>query len=479
MGKRTSAWIILICCSLPVAASALSAEDYALAGRMHMSQWTDTGLVQAHDIFDAGINDANCFDCRTNRELIFLRAMTKAAVLFIDHEDVLASDDLLDLADGFGITLAMGALDSLRDDDLCEPIGPKMLPPETDPDHVGQVLGEIVVPELESIVAQLDSIADAPDRFVIVMSPEETGLNGNLEIDYGDVLILKGLFLAYKGVLEMQIVHGTEPYAFTTVPDRIDPVRGVAKGRRLVEWAERLAVLPMENEAAREVALVRQARQDWIDAITQYIDALEYIALENSTPGMDPQEDELTYIDPSSQPHLDVYAGALTTLLASLEHDTVGLEPVATTRTYEVRDTATASIGTLVLEFDGTRFEGHRGHLTRADGEVLEVDWFGLLDADDVGISLFGCDYQAEAWLEGSIDSDRGLIAHATLDIWGASPKAAPTGAGQSANGNVQQEGSGSFWNVPQSAQSDGWDEVAWDMWGRDVSLAEPVSGTI
>ncbi len=311
------------------------------------------------------------------------------------------------------------------------------------------------------------------------MSPEETGLNGDLEIDYGDVLILKGLFLAYKGVLEMEIVDGTEPYAFTTVPDRIDSVRAAAKGSRLVEWAERLAVLPMENEGVPEVALVRQARQDWIDAITQYIDALEYIALENSTPGMDPQEDELTYIDPSSQPHLDVYAGALTTLLTSLEHDTVGSEPVATTRTYEVRDTEAASIGTLVLEFDGTRFEGQRGHLTLADGEVLEVDWFGLLDADDVGISLFGCDYQAEAWLEGSIDSDRGLIAQAILDIWGASPKAMPTGAGQMANGNVRHEGSGSFWKVPEPAQPDGWDEVAWDIWGHDVSLAEPVSGTI
>ena len=40
----------------------------------------------------------------------------------------------------------------------------------------------------------------------MVMSPEETGLVGDLEIDYSDVLILKGLLLAYQGVLETRIV---------------------------------------------------------------------------------------------------------------------------------------------------------------------------------------------------------------------------------------------------------------------------------
>jgi len=50
----------------------------------------------------------------------------------------------------------------------------------------------------------------------------------------------------------------------------------------------------------------------------------------------------------------------------------------------------------------------------------MEVDWFGMLDSDSIGISLFSADRQIEAWLEGAIDSDRAVIANGTLDFWGA-----------------------------------------------------------
>jgi len=422
MGKRTLAWIVLTCCGLPAGASGLSADDYVLAGRMHMCQGTATGLADAYDIFDAGIEDPNCADCRTDRELVLLRAITEAAMLFLDHGDVLVVDDLLDLADGFGIGVAVRALDGIRSRNLHELIGPEPLPPEVDPHHVRRVLDDSILPRLESIIAELDSIEDAPAPFVMYMSPQETGLTGDLEIDYGDVLILRGLFLAYKGLLEAQIVCDRKPYVYEGIPDGFSFRETVPEGDLLIEWARRLAGRRVEETDAHQQTSIRLAQLDWIDAITCYMDALEYIALEDNPAGMDPQEDELTYIDATNLPHLDVYVNVLVTLRGYLQRDMAGSEPSVTTRTYEVRDSDSAPIGKLDLVFDGVRFEGRRGSLRLADGSVMEVDWFGMLDSDSIGISLFSADRQIEVWLEGAIDTDRGVIAHASLDSWASCP---------------------------------------------------------
>ena len=325
-----------------------------------MWQGTATGLADAYDIFDAGIEDPNCPDCRTDRELVLLRAITEAAILFLDHGDVLAVDDLLDLADGFGVGVAVRALDGVRSRNLHEPIGPEPLPREADPNHVRRVLDDSIPPRLESIIAELDSIEDAPAPFVMYMSPEETGLTGDLEIDYGDVLILRGLFLAYRGLLEAQIACDGKPYVYEGIPDGFSFRETVPEGNLLIEWARRLAGRRVEETDAY-LTSIRQARQDWIDAITCYMDALEYIALEDNPAGTDPQEDELTYIDATNLPHLDVYVNVLVTLRGYLQRDMAGSEPSVTTRTYDVHDSEAAPLGELVLLFDGARFEGRRG----------------------------------------------------------------------------------------------------------------------
>ncbi|HPC94605.1 MAG TPA: hypothetical protein PLU87_06670 [Sedimentisphaerales bacterium] len=419
MGKRIAAWIVLTCCGLTAVASALSADDYALAGRMHMCQWTPAGLADAHDIFLAGIEDANCPDCKTDRELTFLRAITEAAMLFVDHSDALDVGDFLELADGFGVARALDTLDGVRSRNSVEPIGPHPLLPERDPNHVRRALGESILPRLESILAELDSIEDAPTPFVMYVPPEETGLTGDLEIDYGDVLILRGLLLAYRGVLRAQMVCDEKPYVYEAASGRFELRETVGDGNLLIEWVRRLADWPMREADANSLGLIQQARRDWIEAITWYMDALEYIALEDNPTGADPQEDELTYIDGTNLPHLDVYVNVLVTLRSYLRWDMAGSEPIVTTRTYEVRDSKATPVGELTLVFESTRFEGSRGSLRLPDGDMMEVEWFGLVDGDTVGISLFCPGRQAEAWLEGEIDSARGIIARASLDVWG------------------------------------------------------------
>ncbi|MDY0355602.1 MAG: hypothetical protein RBR19_06970 [Sedimentisphaerales bacterium] len=420
MGKRVAAWIVLTCCGLAGTASGLSAEDYALAGRMHLSQGTATGVRQAYEIFDAAIDDGDCPDCRGNCELVFLRAVTQVAMLFIDHNDVLVSRDLLELAEGCGVALVPGVFEGLGAGASCRQIGPCLLPPEHDPDHVRRVLAESILPQFASILSELDSIDQTAGAFAIVMRAEETGVTGGLEIDYGDVVILKGLLLAYRGMLTMQVAGTSEPYVYRETVGPFDFDDAPAGAGLLLAEVRRLMAAAAEDHLFDNAAAFAYARQDWLDAINCWIDAIEYVALENGPEGTDPQANELTYIEPSAQPHLEVYVHVLMSLREALQWDMTSLDGLFLRRAYDVRDSGSAPIGELVLVFDGVRFEGHRGRLTLADGDVLEVDWFGLLDGNRVGVSLFGPEHGVEAWLEGDIDSDRSAIGEAFLDCWAA-----------------------------------------------------------
>jgi hypothetical protein len=391
---------------------------------MHLGQGTETGVRQAHEIFEAAIGDGDCSDCRTDGKLVFLRAVTNVAMLFIDHHDVLVSGDLLDVAEGCGVTLAPGVLHSLGVGASCPQIGPSLLPREYDPNHVRRVLFESILPQFASILSALDSIDETAGTFTMVMLAEETGLAGGLEIDYGDVLILKGLLLAYRGMLTTQVACLSEPYVYSETFAPFDFGDSQPEAGLLVAEIRRLAVAAYQDGPVDNLATLAHARQDWLDAINCWLEAIEYIALEDSPVGTDPQADELTYIDPDAGPHLEVYVNVLASLREVLRWDTADLDVLVARRTYDVRDSASTPIGELVVFFEGGRFEGHRGRLTLADGDVLEVDWFGLVDGKRIGVSLFGPEHGVEAWLEGEIDSDRSVIDGALLDCWADEPAA-------------------------------------------------------
>ncbi len=77
-------------------------NDYLIPGKSYMCEGSLSGLRLAYQTFDAGLKDSSCSQCSTNRELKFLHAVTKTAMLFIDINDYSITDSFLELAQMFG-----------------------------------------------------------------------------------------------------------------------------------------------------------------------------------------------------------------------------------------------------------------------------------------------------------------------------------------------------------------------------------------
>jgi len=266
MGRRITAWTLLICCSLTVSVSALTADDYVIAGRAALFERTHSGLIQACDVFTAGLEDTDGPDGRSDRELMFLHAVARTARLFVDCNDVLAAKDFFELAEVFGVPLdGITFWDAEREEANEDP---DLSPNGMSPENPRLTVRDKVLPELEAILSELDAIEDRPDPFVIYLVPEETGLAGDLEIDFGDVLILKGLLLAYKGGLEAWFARDA-----AELIDRGEVWQGALGGH-----GDLSRVLSMLAEADDGTGLLAQARQDWIGALSHQIAAVEHMA---------------------------------------------------------------------------------------------------------------------------------------------------------------------------------------------------------
>ena len=407
MGKWTATWIFLTCCLLTVSASALTADDYVIAGRVALFERTAAGLIQACDVFAAGIEDVECPDCATDRELIFLHAVARTARLFVDGNDAPPTGDFFTLAGAFGIPLDGVTLWDTRTGEADGT--PASEATAGSVEERRPAVRDRVLLELEAIVADLDALEDEPDPFVVYLIPEETGLPYDLEIDYGDVLIFKGLLLAYKGWLEAQVA--LSPYS---LHDPGDIARDVFRDEDGVSRFL-LGLAGADGDAE----LLARARQDWLEALSVEIAATEYIADEDCPAGTDPQGDEFVYFDPQAQPRLDGYRRMLTTLRDSLAEGGVEAVLAAVAQTYDLRDADGTPVGELTLVFDVSGVEGRTGHLALADGTMLKIDWFGSVDENRIGVGLFSESGDLEGWLEATLDRDLSLLDGATLELWG------------------------------------------------------------
>jgi len=83
MFRKTLTVAVFMCVCLVSISFGTEANDCIEAGRLPMFDGTLSGMRRAYQIFDDCLNDPSCSDCATNRELIFLRALTGTAMLVI------------------------------------------------------------------------------------------------------------------------------------------------------------------------------------------------------------------------------------------------------------------------------------------------------------------------------------------------------------------------------------------------------------
>ncbi|MDD5327119.1 MAG: hypothetical protein PHY02_04805 [Phycisphaerae bacterium] len=460
MVKRIVSLTLFVSCCLISAVFAAEPNDYLVPGKSDICEGSLSSLREAYQIFDAGLNDTSCADCNTNRELIFLHAATRTAMLFIDNNDLSINDSFLEVAERFGVQVLgdfFEELDvnvSLTDNRYKIPDG------APDSNEISTIVHNWIaeINDVNGIVAELNSISDSPsDRFRFFFEPNDTGLENPLEVDYGEVLILKGLLLAFKSQLEAKLAYDVFVDVNETLlhellyEDGVNPeepnfaelaaIIGISDPNNisinddfLNPYPDLLKVLPTSNfPDVNGKAILAQVRQDWIDSINYYFDALNYIVAEDVPPGTDPQEDEFLYIDPDSQFVLDVVEDRLTALRDSLQNDTIITYPLETTKTYDIYDANSVHIGQLALVYNFTGIEGDDGSLTFVDTNLApspwEVEWFGREDANQIEVEL---EYYSESgwkqgWLEGTLSNDGNSIIDATFEYWGSAPPCTAT----------------------------------------------------
>jgi len=428
---RTRITILLICCCLITPAGAAQPSDYLIPGRTQMFQRSLSGLRQAYEIFDSGINNPSCASCANNRELVFLHAVTRTAMLFIDNNNTLVEHSFFELAEEFGLSVVGDYFEFLDVQVELNKQGGYTIPADApDADQITAVMQNSIVPEIDAIIAELDSISDSPgDRFRIFFTPSETGLEEDLEVDYGEVLVLKGLLLAFKGQLEAQSAYdlyisidGKLKKAADNLFNGKEPgVNFNINKDFLQRYPNLLKVLPTLGHSEDGAAMLAQSAQDVIAAIDYYFAALNYITSEDDPPGTDPQEDELIYVDSDSLFLLEVINERLTVLRDSLANDTPMNLPVHTSRTYDIYDSQSNLIGQLVLVSNLSDIEGGSGSLTlnNITPSTWEVDWFDIGEELEIDLE----NHTGGKWYEGyfwaALSSDRNTIQNGTFDYWG------------------------------------------------------------
>jgi len=104
--------LLVISC---LASGAMGADpnSYISAGRTLMFNGTVSGLRQAYEVFDQGINDATCQLCATDRELIFLHTLTRI-IMWAGKDDGGEMDSGVEFARLFDVELVGDQMEFLK-----------------------------------------------------------------------------------------------------------------------------------------------------------------------------------------------------------------------------------------------------------------------------------------------------------------------------------------------------------------------------
>ena len=424
MLHKISIVLIVIVGMFTAASFASDPGDYLTAGRIQMFDGTMTGLRAAYKTFDNGIKDTNCSDCGVNRELRFFRALS-GTIMLMARDDEGSINSLFELAKEFDIEISGESWGPSLSNEIWSVSFPENerkafeipfgAPGQKE---LKEIFDASFLPEIEKIISDLNSIGDSPeDRFKTFLTPSETrvffGIDPTvsdpdsrflspIEMDYGEVLILKGMLTILKAQIQTQA-------AYDTSVSEDDPVLEKFYGEYLSinkdflePYPSLLKVLPTENDPNDGKAILAQARQDFINGIDYYIQAVNYIKSEDTPVGTDPQNDELLHIDPDTSQVLGGFENIMLQMRNSLANDTVETFVYETRKSYNLYSGAELT-GELDM-FYGPIGNPDYGVLFLSQGAGVPAEW----EIDD--FSIEGDELYVELYYEGSsIDYSRDL----------------------------------------------------------------------
>ena len=356
----------MFCSILTIHVFSVTPEVYEVAGRNYLFNGTLSGIQQANQIFEDGLNDTSCINCPTDRELLFFHALSRICMWAV-RDDGIPVDSALELIQEAGAEV-LG--DRVRDIFIIEPeleenrYGQPILTPDLEELIMGLLnhLGGDGIDEVQSVIDELEMIYDSPeDRFRVFITPTEisgflspgdTPFTYSVEVDYSEVLMLKGLLYMAKAMLTAQTAYDIYPdiQPDDYVMEKLYENNFSVRNDLLLPNPDFLKTLPTANDPNDGAGILAQCRIDLISALQYYLDTLVYLQNEDVPAGTDPQDDELFSLDPEDENTSELINDQIRILMASIENDSVAsLEK--STRQYYIRRSDARSLGMLELNY--------------------------------------------------------------------------------------------------------------------------------
>jgi len=417
---------------------ALTSADYLASGRDSLFSGTVSGVQQAHATFEQALSDASCPDCQNNREILFFHALSRIA-MWAFRQDGAPVDSLLEACEELDAPVTGDVIRELifTQPDIEEDRYGRPILPRNSEQMLTSLLAFIdssALPEVEATIAQLDRITETPDnRFRVFLTPAETSVflavgepiaSSDIEVDYAEVMMLKGVLHMIKGFITAQSAWDTNVSGPETLYYRHWENCLSFENDILLPNPDFLRLLPTANDPSDGAAILLQARQDILTALQYYLDMITYVRNEDVPEGTDPQDDELLSIDPDQTKVVDSAVGHITDLMNSL-----------------VNDTPFAAPGGKTTEFQFETPDGKGVSLAIKWGpfDTAQVEWFsfwheaGSYWFDNVDLSFFGdqiyCTMEGYTWpmgyifgyFSGTLSCDRSTISDPYFQYHGSS----------------------------------------------------------
>ena len=417
--------------AIPVFAA--DADSCLQQGRAHLFEGTVSGLRDAYNTFDGCLDDPDCIDCNDSRELKFLHAVTRV-IMWVARDDGQPIDSAIEIAEDFGFGLLgdhFTQLDITNPDYPAASYGTHDMPAETPDvsDFKAFAVDELwppfvdfidnsAIPEIDALLAELESIGDSPsDPFRIFFYPHETRLGKTIEVDYGEVLLLKGALTYIKALIHTRIAYDLYIDSNDMLIEKAYAGDLNLSDDILSPYPHLLKILPTINDPNDGNEILAQAKGDLIAGIDYCFLALDYILTED-----DPQADDVLYIDPRDYEALDEVLSRLRIIKNSLLDDTSITHPRKTQQNYTVMDVNSAEKGNLSLVHDA--FGGVRGgsFLFQIDQSTYS-DW--EIESFHMNDSVFLAELEmynspgTGGILAGIISADKSKITEMTFEYWG------------------------------------------------------------
>lgn len=275
---------VCICLVLLVAVPASASVSQGRALLFNNGNPTYSGILSANAIFEDEVTSNP-----SNQEANFFYAATRLAAFILEDGGGSGLNNGLDLLEAFGVQ--RGANDELY---AGAPYGPPPElfgdydPPATIPDGE-EIRAFMAGPLVDEINGALSNLAVVQNTFATTLTVAETGMEADVEVDYGDVLLFRSVLQGVKAFIQIAVAYDLDFDVRSMIA--LGNAEILQFQRDLLDSDPSLFALRGDGSTS-----LGNARQSLLTAIQFYSDMLAFVGAET-----DYQGDDLFFFDSAEE----------------------------------------------------------------------------------------------------------------------------------------------------------------------------------